>query len=35
MDILGLGSRHGLNDFEQIAMVLVLVAAIIALVYAR
>ena len=35
MDILGLGSRHGLNDFEQIAMVLVLVAAFLALAYAR
>jgi K(+)-stimulated pyrophosphate-energized sodium pump len=34
MDILWLGSRHGLNDFEQIALVLVLVAAFLSLVYA-
>jgi K(+)-stimulated pyrophosphate-energized sodium pump len=35
MDIFGLGSRHGLNDFEMIAMLLVLVAAFLALAYAR
>jgi len=34
MDILWLGSRHGLNSFEQIAIVLVLVAAFISLAYA-
>ncbi|CAG0968079.1 K(+)-stimulated pyrophosphate-energized sodium pump [Anaerolineales bacterium] len=34
MDILWLGSRHGLNSFEQIAIVLVLVAAFISLMYA-
>ena len=34
MDILGLGSRHGLNSTEQIAIVFVLVAAFISLVYA-
>lgn len=34
MDILLLGSRHGLNDFEQIALVFVLVAAFISLAYA-
>ena len=34
MDILQLGSRHGLNDFEQIAIILVLFAAFISLVYA-
>jgi K(+)-stimulated pyrophosphate-energized sodium pump len=34
MDILWLGSRHGLNNFEQIAIILVLVAAFISLVYA-
>ncbi len=34
MDILWLGSRHGLNSFEQIAIVLVLVAAFISLLYA-
>jgi K(+)-stimulated pyrophosphate-energized sodium pump len=34
MDILWLGSRHGLNGFEQIAIVLVLVAAFISLLYA-
>ena len=34
LDILWLGSRHGLNDFEQVALVLVLVAAGLSLVYA-
>ena len=34
MDILGLGSRHGLNGTEQLAIVFVLVAAFISLVYA-
>ncbi|HAE59194.1 MAG TPA: sodium-translocating pyrophosphatase, partial [Anaerolineae bacterium] len=34
MDILWLGSRHGLNGFEQIAMVAVLLAAFISLAYA-
>jgi K(+)-stimulated pyrophosphate-energized sodium pump len=34
MDILWLGSRHGLNGFEQVAIILVLVAAFISLVYA-
>ena len=34
MDILWLGSRHGLNNFEQIAVVFVLVAAFISLAYA-
>ncbi len=34
MDILWLGSRHGLSDFEQIAIILVLVAAFISLLYA-
>jgi len=34
MNILWLHSRHGLNDFEQIAIVLVLVAAFISLAYA-
>lgn len=34
MDILGLGSRHGLTPFEQIAIISVLVAAVISLVYA-
>jgi len=34
MNILWLGSRHGLNNFEQIAVVLVLVAACISLLYA-
>ena len=34
MNILWLGSRHGLNNFEQIAIVFVLVAAFISLVYA-
>jgi K(+)-stimulated pyrophosphate-energized sodium pump len=34
MNILWLGSRHGLNNFEQIAICLVLVAAFISLLYA-
>ena len=34
MDILWLGSRHGLNGFEQVAIIMVLVAAFISLVYA-
>jgi len=34
MNILWLGSRHGLNNFEQVAVVLVLVAAFISLIYA-
>ena len=34
MNLLWLGSRHGLNDFEQIAIILVLVAAFISLIYA-
>jgi len=34
MDIFLLNSRHGLNDFEQIAIVLVLVAAFLSLAYA-
>jgi K(+)-stimulated pyrophosphate-energized sodium pump len=34
MDILWLGSRHGLNDFEQIAIIGVLVTAFISLLYA-
>jgi len=34
MDILWLGSRHGLNNFEQVAIVFVLVAAFISLAYA-
>jgi len=34
MDILWLGSRHGLNSFEQIAIVGVLVTAFISLLYA-
>ena len=34
MDILGLGSRHGLNGFEQIAIIGVLVVAFISLLYA-
>src|SRR5512147_835526 len=34
MDILWLGSRHGLNGFEQIAIISVLVAAFISLAYA-
>lgn len=34
MDILGLGSRHGLNGFEQIAIIAVLAVAFISLLYA-
>ncbi|HEY5270263.1 MAG TPA: sodium-translocating pyrophosphatase [Anaerolineales bacterium] len=34
MNILWLGSRHGLNNFEQVAIVFVLVAAFISLAYA-
>ncbi len=34
MDIFLMGSRHGLSDFEQFAMVFVLVAAFISLIYA-
>lgn len=34
MDILWLGSRHGLNGFEQVAVVFVLLAAFISLAYA-
>ena len=34
MNILGMGSRFGLSDFEQIAIVGVLVAAFISLLYA-
>ncbi len=34
MDILGLGTRHGLNNFEQIALLLVLLTAFISLLYA-
>jgi K(+)-stimulated pyrophosphate-energized sodium pump len=34
MDILFLGSRHGLNPFEQVALILVLLTAFLALVYA-
>ncbi|RPH58930.1 MAG: hypothetical protein EHM81_09115, partial [Chloroflexi bacterium] len=34
MDILWLGSRHGLDGFEQVAIILVLVAAFISLAYA-
>src|SRR5512137_2114039 len=34
MNILWLGSRHGLNSFEQIALVGVLVVAFISLLYA-
>jgi K(+)-stimulated pyrophosphate-energized sodium pump len=34
MNILGLGSRHGLNGFEQIAIIGVLVTAFISLLYA-
>ncbi len=34
MDILGLGSRHGLNGTEQLAILFVLLAAFISLVYA-
>ena len=34
MNLLWLGSRHGLNNFEQIAIVFVLVAVFISLGYA-
>jgi K(+)-stimulated pyrophosphate-energized sodium pump len=34
MDILGLGSRHGLNSFEQLSIIAVLVVAFISLLYA-
>ena len=34
MNIFGLASRHGLNDFEQIAIVGVLIVAFISLLYA-
>ena len=34
MDIFGLSSRHGLNSFEQISIVLVLVVAFVSLLYA-
>ena len=34
MNLLWLHSRHGLNNFEQVAVILVLVAAVISLVYA-
>jgi K(+)-stimulated pyrophosphate-energized sodium pump len=34
MDLLGLGSRHGLNNFEQIALLAVLAVAVISLIYA-
>ena len=34
MDIFGLSSRHGLNSFEQIAILLVLVVAFVSLLYA-
>lgn len=34
MDILGLASRHGLNNFEQVAIIGVLVVAVISLLYA-
>ena len=34
MDILGLGSRHGLSPFEQIAIILVVVTAFLSLAYA-
>jgi K(+)-stimulated pyrophosphate-energized sodium pump len=34
MNIFLLGSRHGLNDFEQIAILFVLIAAFISLIYA-
>jgi len=34
MDVLGLGSRHGLSGFEQIAILAVLVTAFISLIYA-
>jgi K(+)-stimulated pyrophosphate-energized sodium pump len=34
MDIFGMGSRHGLNDFEQVAILFVLFAAFVSLAYA-
>ncbi len=34
MDILGLGSRHGLNSFEQIAILCVVLTSFVSLVYA-
>jgi K(+)-stimulated pyrophosphate-energized sodium pump len=34
IDLLGMGTRHGLNNFEQIAIVAVLVVAFISLLYA-
>lgn len=34
IDLLGMGSRHGLNNFEQIAIISVLVVAFISLLYA-
>lgn len=34
IDLLGMGSRHGLNGFEQISIVAVLVVAVISLLYA-
>ncbi len=34
LDILGMGSRLGLDNFEQIAIVLVLVTAFVSLIYA-
>lgn len=34
MDIFGMGTRHGLNDFEQIAILAVLATAFISLIYA-
>ena len=34
MDILGLGTRHGLSNFEQVALMCVLVTAFISLLYA-
>ena len=34
IDILGMGTRHGLNGFEQIAILGVVVVAIISLIYA-
>ncbi len=34
LDLLGMGSRHGLNNFEQVAILFVLLAAFISLAYA-
>jgi K(+)-stimulated pyrophosphate-energized sodium pump len=34
MDILGMGTRHGLNDFEQLAILAVVITAFISLIYA-